>query len=459
MIILDDTIRVLVVGNQSYLDNFVEVFKSIDLFRIDYSESSADALEKIKRSDVDCVVFDSSAEDGDAGLVLWEAIRNDHANQVAAVILTEDASMEDVLGAFRLGVGDHVVKKQDWPEDLQKAIRRAVGNTRQTARLLNENAFLAELAAYDRVTGLPNRTFIEDRLVQMVSGAERYGSKLAVLLVDINHFNKINEAFGEAVGNKTLETFGRALVQTLRSSDVVGRFGADEFLVVVDRDVSVSAIQTLCDRLAQALSFSVDDGPISITLSASIGVCFYPSDATTANGLLTAAETAMKAAKAAGGGYRLAGVADVAAPDRFGNALAAETARAHDPLTGPARGAGTPRLSPAMPSRLTVAADLAVGGSDPSGLIGLAGDRRREPRARVFRRGSIILDDRRSIACVIRDISPGGARLSLQVSLPLPEQFSIELIDTRKVRRAVRRWQRGNEAGIQFVGDAPPPIA
>ena len=103
--------------------------------------------------------------------------------------------------------------------------------------LLNENEYLAALATYDRVTGLPNRNFVEDRLAQVLASGQRHGNPFAILLIDINHFKQINDTFGHTVGDKALRAFSRELAQALRLSDTIGRYGGDEFLVIVERDV------------------------------------------------------------------------------------------------------------------------------------------------------------------------------------------------------------------------------
>ena len=161
------------------------------------------------------------------------------------------------------------------------------------------------LAHYDRLTGLPNRSFLEERLATLHSGAKRHTDPFAVLLVDINRFEEIRDTHGQAIGDQVLKAFAQKLMSASRASDTFGRFGGAEFLYLMDREVSYAKVEQACVRLAEALSFSVELDSVKVALSASIGAAIYPFDGKTSDELLRAAEQALHAAKTNSGGYHL----------------------------------------------------------------------------------------------------------------------------------------------------------
>jgi diguanylate cyclase (GGDEF)-like protein/PAS domain S-box-containing protein len=156
------------------------------------------------------------------------------------------------------------------------------------------------LSHFDELTGLPNRTLFIDRLGSELRRAQRSGLKVAVLLLDLDHFKAINDAMGHEQGDSLLVEAARRIRACVRESDTVARMGGDEFAVIVseiDESWTVDKIvQNLLEALAQPYSLKV----VSSYVSASLGVSLFPGDAEDIEGLLGAADQAMYAAKAAG---------------------------------------------------------------------------------------------------------------------------------------------------------------
>ncbi|WP_236645323.1 putative bifunctional diguanylate cyclase/phosphodiesterase [Aidingimonas lacisalsi] len=155
-------------------------------------------------------------------------------------------------------------------------------------------------AHHDPLTGLANRLLFSDRLEHALKHAERHDTMLALLFIDLDHFKAINDSKGHAVGDNLLKQASRRLSQVLRANDTLARFGGDEFVALLDHDVSVESAQTVAMRLLEALEapFQVHDG--TMPLSASIGIALYPSDGDSQEELLRNADAAMYRAKRAG---------------------------------------------------------------------------------------------------------------------------------------------------------------
>jgi len=108
------------------------------------------------------------------------------------------------------------------------------------------------LAAYDELTGLANRRHAQDRLAQEQARAERSGTIFSVALIDLDHFKEINDTLGHAGGDRVLRAFADTVRDLLRGSDMVARWGGEEFLVLMPDSAGVDALATV-DRLLQGV--------------------------------------------------------------------------------------------------------------------------------------------------------------------------------------------------------------
>jgi diguanylate cyclase (GGDEF)-like protein/PAS domain S-box-containing protein len=164
---------------------------------------------------------------------------------------------------------------------------------------------IAHSAEHDFLTGLPNRSLLNDRLDQAIAMARRTQTKAAVLFMDLDGFKHINDSLGHLTGDKLLQCVATRLQKCIRAPDTVSRQGGDEFLVLLQGvkrpdDVAITA-KRLLDSLAQTCS--VEQHKLHIT--SSIGVSLYPDDGQDAETLIRNADTAMYQAKENGRqGYR-----------------------------------------------------------------------------------------------------------------------------------------------------------
>ena len=160
-----------------------------------------------------------------------------------------------------------------------------------------------KLAQHDILTGLPNRSLLNQRLKQIVAQAQRDGTQVACLFLDFDHFKRINDTLGHDAGDQLLQAVAQRLTSAVRESDTVARLGGDEFVLILPGlDPANSAFEVMAVLTRVRESFLapfrlVDQTP---TLTCSIGVSVYPVDAIDPNGLIKQADTAMYAAKEAG---------------------------------------------------------------------------------------------------------------------------------------------------------------
>jgi len=159
---------------------------------------------------------------------------------------------------------------------------------------------MSRLAQHDSLTDLPNRMLFNDRLTQAISLAVRQGKQLAVMFVDLDHFKKINDSLGHAVGDKLLQSVAARLVTCVRRTDTVSRLGGDEFVVLLSQVEHGEDAAFSARKILRALSAPhIIDGK-SLDINASVGVSTYPNDGPDAETLINKADTAMYEAKQIG---------------------------------------------------------------------------------------------------------------------------------------------------------------
>jgi diguanylate cyclase (GGDEF)-like protein len=196
-------------------------------------------------------------------------------------------------------IGSVLVRHQQ-PLDVraQARIRDSVGQAGPVLGNLR-NLAIAELrAATDALTGLPNTRAARDTVKRMVAHATRSQSPLAVALLDLDHFKAINDTYGHGHGDEVLALVAEVMRATLRESDFAGRYGGEEFLILLP-DTGASAASALIEKVRAAIA-SISMVQIDRAITASIGVAVLPDDGIDADTLVRNADRALYAAKSNG---------------------------------------------------------------------------------------------------------------------------------------------------------------
>jgi len=160
---------------------------------------------------------------------------------------------------------------------------------------------LHHLATHDVLTDLPNKLMILDRLTHAIEQSSRNNLKIALMFLDLDQFKHINDSLGHITGDTLLKTVAIKLQDCIRNSDTVGRFGGDEFAIVMEGLKDVSEINVVAQQVLDAVSEPLVAEGYEIISSASIGVTIYPDDGDNVNTLLKNADVAMYRAKDKGG--------------------------------------------------------------------------------------------------------------------------------------------------------------
>jgi len=159
---------------------------------------------------------------------------------------------------------------------------------------------IQQLAYFDSLTGLPNRTLLNDRLNQILVQSKREQKQVGIIFLDIDSFKWINDTLGHAGGDKLLQAVAERLKMRLRASDTFARLGGDEFVIVLSAVHHEQDVSHATQDIMNALSLPFELGGQEIFITASIGIAIAPLDGVDVDSLLKNADTAMYAAKDAG---------------------------------------------------------------------------------------------------------------------------------------------------------------
>jgi two-component system cell cycle response regulator len=216
------------------------------------------------------------------------------------ILLTSKGQKEDIVEGLECGADDYVVKPFN-PHELRVRLRAGERIVVLQQQLIAARERMRDLATKDMLTGLFNRAAILEELTKQRSRAARSGSPFHLCMLDLDHFKAVNDTYGHGAGDDTLKESAACILSALRDYDAAGRYGGEEFLVVlVGGDFTVAG--RVADRIRErisALSMSVDDRSYGIT--ASIGmVTIERPPMPSVELILKAADEALYAAKREG---------------------------------------------------------------------------------------------------------------------------------------------------------------
>lgn len=167
---------------------------------------------------------------------------------------------------------------------------------------IETEARLQQLATFDSLTGLANRSSLQFELSQALERASRTRSSVAALFIDLDHFKNVNDTLGHRVGDQLLLAVARTLKSCVRRHDVVSRMGGDEFMIVIEDPQAYKAAENVANKLLNTLNQPIPVDGHMLTVAASVGIAVFPDHGLDANTLLRNADVAMYYAKERGKG-------------------------------------------------------------------------------------------------------------------------------------------------------------
>ena len=260
--------------------------------------NGTDAQELLLRRDGPRLAILDWMMPGADGLAVCRAVRQHADHYVYVMLLTARDRREDMLVALEAEVDDFLTKPLDAGE-LQARLRSGERLLTLQENLLKAQEALRYQATHDDLTGLWNRAMVRDHLIVEIRRAKRARRPLAVVLADLDHFKKVNDTYGHPVGDAILREAAARLRLALRAYDSIGRYGGEEFLIVLP-DCDIDAAVIAAERARTCVAAPVRVGDMDLPLSVSLGVASTRSASEEPDGLIQAADEALYRAKAGG---------------------------------------------------------------------------------------------------------------------------------------------------------------
>ncbi len=267
------------------------------LHTVELQQDAQEALFRGAEGDFDLFVISLGLKDYD-GLRLCSQLRSLERTRNLPLLMVAD--LEDrarVLRGLDLGVNDYLMR----PIDRNELVARVKTQLRRKryADALRENVQASiEAAVVDTLTGLNNRRYLETHLPAMVAKSTSRGRSLSLMVLDIDHFKKVNDTFGHDAGDDVLRGFSQRVKRVIRQADLMCRLGGEEFIVAMP-DTPIEIAEKVAERVRAAVEsdkFPIDGGERSIPVTVSVGLSVTQTDGGT-DGLFKRADKALYRSK------------------------------------------------------------------------------------------------------------------------------------------------------------------
>ncbi len=286
------------------IDDSGDVFEGIkaflgdqDLVNMSRAANMKEALTMLGQGQFDMIFLDHLLNDGTSIDFLREAEKE--GIETPVIVISGQGDEMLVSQVIQLGAYEYLPKNRINLE----SVSRVINNTLERARLRNDvkkaQAKMAEMSTVDELTKLHNRRYFIEALEGEFERASRYEIEMALIMVDLDHFKKINDTYGHPSGDMVLSKIGGILKKHVRRNDIACRYGGEEFAVILS-NVSRENIYAAYDRFREMVSehlFEYESNQFHITVS--IGIAFS-NNAESANDLLSQADQALYQAKDTG---------------------------------------------------------------------------------------------------------------------------------------------------------------
>lgn len=260
-------------------------------YNLDLAKNLSEGIDRLKGNTYDAVLSDLSLPDSDGILSIYKI--RDTAPHVPLVVLTGNDDQNLAVMAVREGAQEYLLKDRINAGVLDRVLAYSIARHNQIAEL-------QQMAYHDLLTGLPNRVMFLHTLQHAMPLATRNAYALAVHFVDFDNFKFINDTYGHDIRDLFLQTAADALSRNLRGSDLLARFGGDEFVVLQNMAITTDNVTSFVNKLINTFTTPLQYGEISIQTSISVGISIFPEHGNSPEELITKADKALYLAKSNG---------------------------------------------------------------------------------------------------------------------------------------------------------------
>ncbi|MBD2256480.1 PleD family two-component system response regulator [Pseudanabaena sp. FACHB-2040] len=262
-----------------------------------FANNGSQAISRFKAAQPDLVLLDLMMPGVD-GLEVCSALKATYP-EIPIIFLTASHESEHLLQAFEQGAADYVTKPFSKPELLAR-VKTHLMLKHTFSELRTALVEMERLAKTDGLTGLLNRRYLFEAATQELSRAQRYGRAFSVLMVDIDHFKRINDTYGHPVGDVVIQTVASVLTEALREVDLIGRYGGEEFSIILPETPLQKATE-VAERIREMInSLPIPAGSENLHITVSTGISGCEGGVQSIDEIFHQADKALYQAKSAG---------------------------------------------------------------------------------------------------------------------------------------------------------------
>ncbi len=302
--------KILVVDDSKTQLDWVQAVLVREGFEVRTAADGKEAIRKVRTEPPDLVLLDMVLPDMDGLEVLRIVKARSEERFIPVIILSVKADLDSKVAGLRIGADDFLAKPFAEAELLARCaamlrIKKLQDELHATQKKLEEQSIT------DALTGLRNRRFFDERLHEEFGRAQRYSDPVSLIMLDLDHFKRVNDRYGHQTGDVVLRESAGLLKGSLRDPDIPARYGGEEFAVILPK-THVQGALAVAERIWRAIGNKVfrhalGDGrggtppPVEVRITVSIGIAFFPSkDISSAELLVKYADEALYQAKNSG---------------------------------------------------------------------------------------------------------------------------------------------------------------
>ena len=304
-----DRQKILVVDDSRTQLEWVQQALVREGFEVRTAVDGKEAIRKVRSEPPDLVLLDMVLPDMDGLEVLRIIKARTEDRFIPVIILSVKADLDSKVAGLRIGADDFLAKPFAEAELLARcAAMLRIKKLQDELHTVQKK--LEEQSITDGLTGLKNRRFFDERLQEEFGRAQRYSDPVSLIMLDLDHFKRVNDRFGHQAGDHVLREAADLLRGSLRDPDIPARYGGEEFAVILPK-THVQGALAVAERIWRAIGsktfrHALGEGagaspPVELRVTVSIGVAFFPSkDITSSELLVKFADEALYQAKRSG---------------------------------------------------------------------------------------------------------------------------------------------------------------